>query len=322
MRTLNGGVAYVACVVEDDLYERGTGLRKQHVEGLADVIACALSCRSTNTAEWQAVLPRRHVDDKSKERYVSRLLANPLISPLRVMQGFIPEIAEMAGSNGKTIILLMDQSRIADGFECLMLSIRTGERALPLTWEVRETSGSIGFERQKPLLDAAFAMLPESASILLLGDRFYGTAALIRWCQEHGWDYRLRLRENLVLHHEGGELTTGEAAKAGLTVLQNVCLGESGVETHIGILHEKGHPEPWIIAMSEPPSKGRVLDYGMRWGIEPLFSDFKSRGFGITKTQLRHPDRIERLILVLTLALYWAASTGMQPKPSRYTQKN
>ena len=74
--------------------------------------------------------------------------------------------------------------------------------------------------------------------------------------------------------------------------------------------------------MSEPPSKGRVLDYGMRWGIEPLFSDFKSRGFGITKTQLRHPDRIERLILVLTLALYWAASTGMQPKPSRYTQKN
>jgi Transposase DDE domain len=322
VRTLKGGVAHVACVVEDDLYERGTGLRQQHVEGLADVIACALSCRSANTAEWQAVLPRRKVDDKSKERYVSRLLANPLISPLRVMQGFIPEIAEMAGSKGKTIILPLDQSKIAGGFECLMLSIRTGERALPVVWEVRETSGSIGFERQKPLLDAAFAMLPEGTSILLLGDRFYGTAALIRWCQEHGWGYRLRLRENLVLHHEGGELTTGEAAKAGLTGLHSVRLGESGVETHIGILHEKGHKEPWIIAMSEPPSKGRVLDYGMRWGIEPLFSDFKSRGFGITKTQLRHPDRIERLILVLTMALYWAASTGMQPKASRHTQKN
>jgi hypothetical protein len=26
---------------------------------------------------------------------------------------------------------------------------------------------------------------------------------------------------------------------------------------------------------------------------------------------LRHADRIERLILVLTVALYWAASTGM-----------
>jgi len=41
----------------------------------------------------------------------------------------------------------------------------------------------------------------------------------------------------------------------------------------------------------------------MRWGIEPIFSDFKSRGFSITKTQLKHEDRIEKLILVLTIAL-------------------
>ena len=44
-----------------------------------------------------------------------------------------------------------------------------------------------------------------------------------------------------------------------------------------------------------------------------MFSDFKSRGFGITKTQLKHADRIERLILVLAIAVYWATSTGMQP---------
>lgn len=96
-----------------------------------------------------------------------------------------------------------------------------------------------------------------------------------------------------------------------------------GVTTHISVLHEKGHKEPWIIAMSDMPTKARVLDYGMRWGIDPMFSDFKSRGFGITKTQLQHADRIERLILVLTVALYWAASTGMTPpeKPKHYTQK-
>jgi hypothetical protein len=146
---------------------------------------------------------------------------------------------------------------------------------------------------------------------------------LIRWCQEHGWHYRRRRRESLILRHEGGEITTGEAAEAGLTSLRNAEWNDSGVKTHIGILHEEGHKEPWIIAMSEPPTQGRVLDYGMRWGIEPLFSDFKSRGFGITQTQLPHADRIERLILVLTVALYWAASTGMAPpEPSRkHTQK-
>ena len=41
-----------------------------------------------------------------------------------------------------------------------------------------------------------------------------------------------------------------------------------------------------------------------------MFSDFKSRGFGIADTQIRIADRLDRLILVMALALYWAVSTG------------
>lgn len=33
MRVLSGGIAHVARVVEEDLFDRETGLRKQHVEG-------------------------------------------------------------------------------------------------------------------------------------------------------------------------------------------------------------------------------------------------------------------------------------------------
>ena len=64
--------------------------------------------------------------------------------------------------------------------------------------------------------------------------------------------------------------------------------------------------------MNDKPTKGRVLDYGMRWGIENMFSDFKSRGFGITKTKLIHADRIEKLILVMAIALIIAVYTGMK----------
>jgi hypothetical protein len=47
----------------------------------------------------------------------------------------------------------------------------------------------------------------------------------------------------------------------------------------------------------------------------PAFgSDFKSRGFSITDTHLKHEKRIENLILILTIALYWAASIGATPK--------
>jgi hypothetical protein len=50
------------------------------------------------------------------------------------------------------------------------------------------------------------------------------------------------------------------------------------------VLHEPGHPAPWIVAMECVPTAAAVRDYGLRWGSEPMFSDFKSRGFGLEDT--------------------------------------
>lgn len=323
MRLLRGGVAHVAAVIEEDLADRETGLQKPHIAGMADLCASVLATRSSNTAEWASVMPRKDCDEKSRERYISRFLSNKLINTTVVMGGFIPELIDMSGSNGKTVILMMDQSKISDGFEYLMVSLRVGERAIPVSWRVVATSGPIGFDIQEKLLNDVVQMVPDGIAILLAADRFYGTSSLINWCKKQGWQYRIRMKGNLVLQHEGGEITTGKAAEIRLSSIENAMLNETGVSTNIGILHEPGHKEPWIIAMDCKPSKYNTLDYGMRWGIEPMFSDFKSRGFCITKTQLKHEDRIERLILVLTIALYWAVSTGMKPKiNSRQTKKN
>ena len=214
---------------------------------------------------------------------------------------------------------MIDQSKVSTGFECLMVSLRLAERAIPVAWRVVETKGPIGFDVQEILLKKVADILPENCSVLLAGDRFYGTAALINWCTQNLWHYRIRLKSNLILNHDGGMITTGEAALMKIDSLEGACFNDTSIKTNIGILHEEKHKEPWIIAMDCKPSQYRVLDYGMRWGIECLFSDFKSRGFSITKTHLKHTDRIERLILVLTIALYWAVSTGMKPRETKRT---
>ena len=95
----------------------------------------------------------------------------------------------------------------------------------------------------------------------------------------------------------GGELTTGDVAKLLPDGVKGAELYGSGVVTNIGVLHEKGHKEPWIIAMDASPNRYTVLDYGMRWGIENMFSDFKSRGFGLMQSHIQKPDRLDRLIL-------------------------
>src|SRR5215213_3967256 len=321
MRLQTGGVRHLSERIEEDLSDRETGLSKPQAAGLADLAASVLACRSANTAEWQAVLPRETGDAKSKERYVSRFLSNSAGVPDAVMGGFVPELVRMAGADGKTVVLMMDQSKISDGFECLMVSMRVGERAIPVAWRMKETEGAIGFDVQEPLLDAVFAMVPAGIPVMLTADRFYGGHSLVGWCKKRGWRWRIRMKGNLILRHEGREITTGEAHKAGLSVLIGAELNRTGVFANVGILHEPGHKEPWIVAMDDVPTRETVLEYGKRWGIEPMFSDFKSRGFGIVQTHLEHPDRIERLILVLAVALYWAVSTGMQPANEKGTDK-
>jgi len=70
------------------------------------------------------------------------------------------------------------------------------------------------------------------------------------------------------------------------------------------------HKAPWIIAMNATPGKYTTLDYAMLWGIEAMFSDFKSRGFGIRQSQIQKPDRLEKLLLVMAIAMCWAVSCG------------
>ena len=88
MRLWTGGVAHVATVIEGDLRDRETGLHKPHISAIADICASVLATKTSNTAEWISVLPRK-IDDKSKERYISRVLSNQLIKPNAVMRGFI-----------------------------------------------------------------------------------------------------------------------------------------------------------------------------------------------------------------------------------------
>lgn len=324
MRTYLGGVAHISSFIEADLSSRDTGLNKPHISGLSDLAASVLSCHSVNTSELASILPRKVKSDEERYRYINRLLSNPRIDPVLVMGGYVSEVIDKLLSNGQTIVLMMDQSKISDGFECLMVSLRMGNRAIPVAWRVVETKGSIGFDIQESLLNSVLSMLPSDIELLFSADRFYGTSALVDWCQRQGWQYRIRLKGNLIFQHQNSEITGNDAVKLGLDKLENAIFNNTNIPTNIGIINEKGHQEPWMIAMDCQPSKYKTLDYGMRWGIESLFSDLKSRGFGITKTKLKHPDRIERLMLVLAIATYWAVSTGMRTEDNQrtYTKKN
>ena len=71
--------------------------------------------------------------------------------------------------------------------------------------------------------------------------------------------------------------------------------------------------------MDCPPTRARVLDYGLRWGIEPLFSDLKSRGFELAESHLEQAKRLDKMLLIMALALHWCVRVGWKDQLERPT---
>jgi hypothetical protein len=305
------GVAVWVEGIKAELAERLPRQRKTQRDKLAVLVATMLHVRSANLVELAAGLPRESDRWEMGYQWISRFLANDLVCCDTVMEPFAREILTRLAETGDPLPLILDQTKVSDRHQILMLSVRWGERALPLAWRVAETNGAIGFATQQELLAVVAGWRPADQAVILLADRCYGTPAMIRWCRERGWDYRLRLTGNLLARWGAARTTTGALALSGGHYCEAVALTGQRVITNLGIIRDPGHAEPWIIAMSAKPGYLTTLGYAARWGIEPMFSDFKSRGFGLEQTHLRYPDRLARLILVMSLALYWAVSTGM-----------
>ena len=104
------------------------------------------------------------------------------------------EVLARLSAQGQTVVLLIDQTKVSERHQVVMVAVRLGGRALPLAWRVKETQGAIGFAEQRTALEAAARLLPAGTKPVLMGDRFYGSPDLIAWCGGQGWDWRLRLK--------------------------------------------------------------------------------------------------------------------------------
>jgi hypothetical protein len=158
------GIKEIADSFGAELKDRLPKQRKTQRTKLALLVATMLDVRSANLMELVAGLPREADRTDMRYQWITRLLGNPLV--------ISDEIMERAAAGGQPIVLILDQSKVSDRHQVLMLALRCGERALPLAWRVEETEGAIGFETQKALLDAVAPWLPGQAKVRLMGDRF------------------------------------------------------------------------------------------------------------------------------------------------------
>jgi Transposase DDE domain len=64
-----------------------------------------------------------------------------------------------------------------------------------------------------------------------------------------------------------------------------------------------------VVVTDRKPQQA-IADYAHRWGIETLFGCLKTRGFCLEATHLQDPERLSRLVALLSIALCWAFRVG------------
>ena len=209
-------------------------------------------------------------------QWVVRVLANPLIGCDAVMAPFAREVLARAASAGRVEVIL-DQSKLSDRHQVLMLALRwaSGRCRWLGVWSKRRGQSAC---RSNSLCSTCSR--PGCPRVPRCWCWRTGSTARPGWFQpaRAGLGLPAAAQGHLRVFVPGktGSAKVGDLVKA-RPCLTGVELTGQRVPTNIGAIHDPGHTEPWIVAMSDTPGYLSTLDYSKRWGIEPMFSDFKSR---------------------------------------------
>src|SRR4051794_41423292 len=85
-----------------------------------------LDVRSANLMDLAAGLPLEADRTDMRYQWITRLLGNPLVLSDEIMEPFAREVLEQAAARGEPVVLILDQSKLSDRHQVLMLAVRYG----------------------------------------------------------------------------------------------------------------------------------------------------------------------------------------------------
>lgn len=213
------------------------------------------------------------------------------------------------------LVLVMDASCIGRGCMALVVSVLYKKRALPLGWiVVTGEKGHLPDATHQQLLEQVAARLPQGREVIFLGDGEFDGIGLLSAVTKQGWQFVCRTQKNTVLW-EGAQdfrLSWLHLEPGEVIALEDVFFTKEGFGPLLCVAcWEKRYQEPLYLVSNLELWQEAVYWYQKRFQIETFFSDQKSRGFGLAKSHLSDPKRLERLLIATCLAYLWIVCLGV-----------
>ena len=264
-------------------------------------VTAMVQARSMDVDHIVRVMPSEFGGQATCRSWISRFLGdNRDLKTAAIIEPFCRDALAEAGSTGDPVVLVLEQMPITKRHHALILGLRCDDRVLPLLWQVNDKATPFRFDDYRLLLEKVADWLHVWTSVVLIGDQVEGSAKLVDWCQDRGWDYSLNLPTafDVVLPGRKGTATARKYFRKNQEHYKGVQLPGSAVRTNLNAIRGGGEEKLRLIAVSERPV---YLDSTV---MDSMIAGFVGQKSGNLFSLVRKREKINVLMLIAVLAIH------------------
>jgi Transposase DDE domain len=225
-------------------------------------------------------------------------------------------LSKFKGQN-RELVLALDATYLRDQFVILAVSVVVSGCAIPVAWHIQEgdRKGSWTPIWQR-LLKQLSPAVPDNWAVFTLSDAgLYSKPLFCYLTKGLKWNVLMRTSSSHGLFKARGErdwkpirdfLTRGMET----IILEGICFKGNPISCTLILQWEMAYEHPCILISNLQPYKLEHNIYGIRYWIECSFKDIKRGLLHWEQTKMTCPQRVERLWLVISIALLCLIAIG------------
>jgi hypothetical protein len=201
--------------------------------------------------------------------------------------------------------------------QVIYIGLLQHSRVLPLVWKVmpgQEKWDQGLWDCIEELFERLAPHIGET-DCTIIGDSAFGCFPMVSLCLKYKWHYLFRICAQHTCEHwsaQGRLLPTCPVSDLvnapGKRFYGHIRLWqEDQIETNLSACWDKNEEEALFVISDQPAGPKRIKEYRLRWRVESTFQDLKSRGWDWEESHVRRLDRVDRMLLVLFLVVWWLA---------------
>jgi len=252
-------------------------------------------------------------------RRFERFVADDRVEADKYFEPFVRAMIISLGN--ETAYLLIDCTQAGRKCRTLFIGLAYHNTVLPVVWKtLKGNKGHVKGKFQKELLEQIQHQFQHCRRVIVLGDAEFSNEPVINGLRPKNWGFVFHFQSNYRIQlepdgpwlsalsiYEGAGLKPGQVKHwsiAGFTEAHQI------PNLTMTVQWEAGCEEPLCLISNLPPGEQPHLIYDMRYWVETLFGNCKSRGFQLARTHMTTPEHIDRLILGLAIATCLALGLG------------